>query len=102
MHHAEVFGPILLKPKLELLVSPELPSRPPCATRSMRRRDFLKSALILAGAPLSVPAARPSHGSALPARAQQFNYDGLKNHARRIACSDYKASDQVLPNLLTQ
>ncbi|HET9881229.1 MAG TPA: glucan biosynthesis protein, partial [Candidatus Binatia bacterium] len=68
----------------------------------MRRRDFLKSALILAGAPLSIPAARPSHRSALPARAQQFNYDWLKKHARQRACSDYKAPDQVLPNPLTQ
>ena len=68
----------------------------------MRRRDFLKSALILAGAPLSIPAARPLHGSALPARAQQFDYDWLKNHARRIASSDYKAPDQVLPHPLTQ
>ncbi len=68
----------------------------------MRRRDFLKSALILAGAPLSIPAVRPLSGSAQPARPQKFNYDRLKNHARRLACSDYRAPDRVLPNTLTQ
>jgi glucans biosynthesis protein len=91
-----------LKAKLELLVSPELPFSPALRDTIMRRRDFLKSALALAGAPLSIPAVRSTHGSAQPVRLQQFNYDWLKNHARRLSCSDYKAPDQVLPNTLTQ
>ena len=67
----------------------------------MRRRDFLKSALVLAGAPLSISAVRPSPGSAPPARPLRFNYDGLKNHARRLACSDYQGPERLLPNTLT-
>jgi periplasmic glucans biosynthesis protein len=69
----------------------------------MQRRDFLKSALILAGAPISIPALRPSPGSAQPAgKPQQFNYDWLKNQARRLACRGYEAPNRVLPNILTQ
>ena len=69
----------------------------------MQRRDFLKSALILAGAPISIPALRPSPGSAQPAgKPQQFNYDWLKNQARRLACSGYEAPNRALPNILTQ
>src|SRR5688572_21288601 len=67
----------------------------------MRRRDFLKSALILAGAPLSISAVRPSRGSAQPARSQRFDYDWLKNHARQLACNHYEAPDRLLPNILT-
>jgi periplasmic glucans biosynthesis protein len=65
----------------------------------MRRRDFLKSALVLAGAPLSISAVRPSAGRA-PPRPQRFNYDWLVNHARGLACSDYEAPDRLLPNTL--
>src|SRR5918997_5598749 len=65
----------------------------------MRRRDFLKSALVLAGAPLSITAVRPA-GSAPPPRAQPFNYDWLKNHARGLACGDYEAPNRLLPNTL--
>ena len=91
-----------MKPGLELLVSPELPPRSPCATTiKMRRRDFLKSALVLAGAPLSISAVRPSTASAQPPRSQRFDYDWLKNHARGVACSDYEAPHRLLPNTLT-
>ncbi|HEX7227932.1 MAG TPA: glucan biosynthesis protein D [Candidatus Binatia bacterium] len=67
----------------------------------MRRRDFLKSALVLAGAPLSISAVRPSTASAQPPRSQRFDYDWLKNHARGVACSDYEAPHRLLPNTLT-
>jgi len=68
----------------------------------MRRRDFLRSALILTGAPLLIPGLRPSPGRAQPAVAQNFNYDWLKTHARRLACTHYQAPDRVLPNTLRQ
>ncbi|HUC98950.1 MAG TPA: glucan biosynthesis protein D, partial [Candidatus Polarisedimenticolaceae bacterium] len=68
----------------------------------MRRRDLLKSALILAAAPLSFPTVRPSLGNAEPVRPQQFNYDWLKKHARRLSCRDYKTPNRVLPNTLAQ
>jgi glucans biosynthesis protein len=68
----------------------------------MRRRDFLKSLLILAGAPLSISAVQPSPGSAQPARSRKFDYKWLKHRARRLAGSDYKAPDPVLPNTLNQ
>jgi glucan biosynthesis protein len=74
-----------------------------CEPSIMRRRDFLKSALILAGAPLLKAAVRPSPASAQPAaKPQQFDYAWLKNHARGIACREYGAPNLVLPNILTK
>ena len=67
----------------------------------MRRRDFLKSALVLTGAPLAISAVPAWAASAQPARLQKFNYGWLKNHARRLACNDYAAPNRLLPNILT-
>ena len=69
----------------------------------MRRRDFLKSALILAGAPLSLPALRRSAAGAQPSRKlQQFDYAWLKNQARLRSCSHYQAPKVSLPQALTK
>ena len=69
----------------------------------MQRRDFLKSALILAGAPLSIPALRPAPASAQPARESRgFDYAWLKNQARRRSCSSYQAPKVSLPKALAK
>ncbi|MPZ75469.1 MAG: glucan biosynthesis protein D [Deltaproteobacteria bacterium] len=68
----------------------------------MRRRDFLKSAAILAGAPLSIPVLlervlaqpRPSE------IRQPFDYAWLKGHARSLACNAYRAQKSILPKSL--
>ncbi len=96
--------PVLLKAKFDLLVSPEYPLAPWRAPKLMiRRRDFLKSALILAGAPLSMPALLPSVAAAQPSRKlQQFDYIWLKNQARRRSCSSYQAPKVSLPKALAK
>ena len=69
----------------------------------MQRREFLKSALILAAVPLSIPAFRPAPATAQPAReSPQFDYAWLKNQARLLACSHYRAPKIVLPKALTK
>jgi periplasmic glucans biosynthesis protein len=69
----------------------------------MRRRDFLKSALILAGAPLATPALLPSVAAAPPSRKlQQFDYIWLKNQARLRSCSSYQAPKVSLPKALAK
>ncbi|HSE89631.1 MAG TPA: glucan biosynthesis protein D [Candidatus Binatia bacterium] len=65
----------------------------------MRRRDFLKSTVILAATPTSLPDLLA--GAALPVgKSQAFDFAWLKGHARALAGAPYQPPHRTLPKAL--
>jgi periplasmic glucans biosynthesis protein len=66
----------------------------------MRRRDFLKSTVILAATPISLPDLL-ADAAALPVeKSQAFDFAWLKGHARALAGAGYQPPEHTLPKPL--
>jgi periplasmic glucans biosynthesis protein len=67
----------------------------------MRRREFLKSAAVLAGTPLAVSALmHPAAAQHSREKLSPFDYAWLKGRARSLACEVFRPSKIILPRTL--
>ena len=67
----------------------------------MRRRDFLKSTVILAATPMAFPNLLLAGPPALPVgKSQAFDFAWLKGHARALAGAAYQPPEHTLPKPL--
>ena len=68
----------------------------------MRRRDFLKSTVILAATPMSLPDLLAGAAALPVGKSQAFDFAWLKGHARALAGAAYQPPEQTLPKALAK
>jgi len=68
----------------------------------MRRRDFLKSTVILAATPMAFPDLLAGAAALPVGKSQAFDFAWLKGHARALAGAAYQPPEQTLPKALAK